>query len=140
MPTSHNGPQPRLLKFPSPSPLSDRKVLIEQMFHSFVNPEDRNFVRFLWFEKNDLTKPIVQYQMNVHLFGATSYPEVANFCLHQTAETHRQDFGNIRSDFLLRDFFVDDGLKSVPKAEQALQLIKDAQAMYTSSRVTAKES
>ena len=95
---------------------------IEQMFHSFyVNPEDRNFLHFLWFENNDLTKPIVQYQMNVHLFGAASSPGVAEFCLHQTAETHRQDFGNITSDFLLRDFYVDDGLKSVPTAEQALQ-------------------
>ena len=28
-----------------------------------------------------------------------------------------------------RDFCVDDGLKSVPTAEQALQLIKDTQAM-----------
>ena len=103
---------------------------IEQMFHSFyVNPEDRNFLRFLWFENNDLTKPIVKYQMNVHLFGAASSPGVANFCLHQTAETHRRDFGNITSDFLLRDFYVDDGLKSVPTAEQALQLIKDAQTM-----------
>ena len=101
---------------------------IEQMFHSFyVNPEDRN-------------KPIVQYQMNVHLFGAASYPVMANFSLHQTAETHRQDFENITSDFLLRDFFVDDGLKSVPRAEQALQLIKDPKAMYTSLRVTAKKS
>lgn len=67
--------------------------------------------------------------MNVHLFGAASSPGVANFCLHQTAETHRQDFANITSDFLLRDLYVDDGLKSVPTAEQALQLIKDAQAM-----------
>ena len=103
---------------------------IEQMFHSlYVNPGDRNFLRFLWFENKDLTKPIVQYQMNVHLFGAASSPRVANFCLHQTAETHRQDFGNITSDFCLRDFYVGDGLKFVSKAEQALQLIKDTQAM-----------
>ena len=100
---------------------------IEQMFHSFyVNHEDGNFLRF---ESNDLTKPIVQYPMDVHLFGAASSPGVANLCLHQTAETHRQDFGNITSDFCLRDFYVGDGLKFVSKAEQALQLIKDTQAM-----------
>ncbi|XP_068716912.1 uncharacterized protein [Montipora capricornis] len=67
--------------------------------------------------------------MNVHLFGAASSPGVANFCLHQTAETHRQQFGNITSDFLLRHFYVDDGLKSVAAAEQTLHLIKDTQAM-----------
>ena len=70
-------------------------------------------MHLLWFEN--------KYQMKVHLFGAASSPGVAEFCLHQTAETHRQDFGNITSDFLLRDFYVDDGLKSVPTAEQALQ-------------------
>ena len=103
---------------------------IEQMFHSFyVTPKDRNFLRFLWFENNDLTKPIVEYRMNVHLFGAASSPGVANFCLHQTAETHRKEFGDIASDFLLRDFYVDDGLKSVPTAQQALQLVNDSQTM-----------
>ena len=103
---------------------------IEQMFHSFyLTPKDRNFLRFLWFENNDLTKPIVEYRMNVHLFGAASSSGVANFCLHQTAETHRKEFGDIASGFLLRDFYVDDGLKSVPTAQQALQLIKDSQTM-----------
>ena len=48
---------------------------IEQMFHSFqINPEDRNFLRFLWFESKDLTGPIVEYRMNVHLLGAASSP------------------------------------------------------------------
>lgn len=103
---------------------------IEQMFHSFyVTPKDRNFLRFLWFENNDLTKRIVEYRMNVHLFGAASSSGVANFCLHQTAETHRKELGDIASGFLLRDFYVDDGLKSVPTAQQALQLIKDSQTM-----------
>ena len=67
--------------------------------------------------------------MNVHLLGAASSPGAAKFCLHQTAQTHRQEFGNITSDFLLRDFYVDEGVKSVPTTERALQLIKDSQAM-----------
>ena len=28
----------------------------------------------VWFENNDLTKPIVEYQINVHLFVAASFP------------------------------------------------------------------
>lgn len=100
------------------------------MFHSFyVNPEDRNFLRFLWFESNDLTWLIVEYRMNVQLFGAASSPGVANVCLHQTAEIHKLEFRNITSNFLLRNFCIDDGLKSVPTAKQALQLIQDSQAM-----------
>ena len=102
------------------------------MFHSFyVNPEDRNFLRFQWFESNNLTWLIVEYRMNVQLFGAASSPGVANFCLHQTAEIHKLEFRNITSNFLLRNFCIDDGLKSVPTAKQALQLIQDSQAMCT---------
>lgn len=109
---------------------------IEQMFHSFyVNPNDRDYLRFLWFENNDLTSQIVEYRMNVHLFGAASSPGLANFCLHQTAEAHRHEFGDNTSDFLLRDFYVDDGLKSVPTVEQAHQLIKRSQAMCASDNL-----
>ena len=31
--------------------------------------------------------------MNVHFFGAASSPGVAAFCLHQRAETLREEFG-----------------------------------------------
>ena len=42
---------------------------IEQMFHSFyVDPEQRDFLRFLWYEDNTPGKRIVEYRMNVHLF------------------------------------------------------------------------
>ena len=44
----------------------------------YVTPKDRNFLRFLWFENIDLTNPIFEYQMNVHLFEAASSPGVAN--------------------------------------------------------------
>ena len=81
------------------------------MFHRFyVTPKDRNFLR-------NLTKPIVEYRMNVHLFVAASSPGAANFCLNQTAETHTEEFRGDASDFLLRDFYVDDGLKSVLAAQ-----------------------
>ena len=73
--------------------------------------------------------------MNVHLFGAASSPGVANFYLHQTEESHRHEFGDNASDFPLRDFYVDDGLKSVPIVEQAHQLIKCSQAMCASDNL-----
>ena len=61
---------------------------IEQMFHSFqVNPEHRDFPRFLWFKDNDLNGQICEYQMNIHLFRAVSLPGIANFGLRATAET-----------------------------------------------------
>ena len=109
---------------------------IEQMFHNFyVNPEHRDFLRFLWFEKNDLSGPIVEYNMDVHLFGAASSPGVANFCLHQTAESNRATYGNPAADFLRKDFYVDDGLKSLPTVSQALKLIKDCQEMCAQDKL-----
>ena len=51
---------------------------IEQMFHSFVVKEGhRNFLRFLWFDRNDPSKEIVEYRMRVHVFGNSPSPAVA---------------------------------------------------------------
>jgi len=87
---------------------------IEQMFQSFhVNPEHRDFLRFLWFKDNDLNGKIYEYRMNVHLFGAVSSPGVANFGLRSTAESGQEQFGQEAANFLQIDFYVDDGLNSL---------------------------
>ena len=58
---------------------------IEQMFHSFsVDPNHRDFLRFLWFENNKPGKPIMEYRMYVHLFGNGPSPAVATFGLRKT--------------------------------------------------------
>lgn len=109
---------------------------VEQMFHSFfVNPDDRDFLRFLWFEGNDLDGQIVEYRMNVHLFGAMSSPGVANYCLQETARVGRQEFGDEAADFLLHDFYVDDGLKSVPTVQDACKLIQQSKAMCAAKKL-----
>ena len=74
---------------------------MEQMFHSFhVTPSHRDFLRFLWFENNDLD----EFRMNVHLFEAVSSPAVANYSLHKTAETGRAEFGDKAANFCARTF------------------------------------
>ena len=53
---------------------------VEQMFHSFfVEPDNRDFIRFLWFKENNLDGLIVEYRMNVHLFGTMYSPGIANY-------------------------------------------------------------
>ena len=77
---------------------------IEQMFHSFhVNHEHRDFLRFLWFNDNDLNGQICEYRMNVHLFGAVSSPGVANFGLRTAAKMGLEQFGLEAADFLKND-------------------------------------
>ena len=40
----------------------------EKMFHSFyVNPQHRDYLRFLWLKDNNLDGQIIEYRMNVHL-------------------------------------------------------------------------
>ena len=107
---------------------------IEQMFHNFaVNPEHRDFLRFLWFKDGDINQPIVEYRMNVHLFGAVSSPGVANFGLMATAKEGSQEFGENARDFLEQEFYVDDGLKSFANPEEAIATIKNAQAICASA-------
>ena len=109
---------------------------IEQMFHSFhVTPSQRDFLRFLWFENNDLGGAISEFRMNVHLFGAVSSPAVANYSLHKTAETGSAEFGDKAADFLCRKFYVDDGLTSVPTISEAIELIEDSQALCASAKL-----
>ncbi len=103
---------------------------VEQMFFQFqVNPEHRNYLRFLWWENGDLNTDPVTYRMKVHLFGAVSSPGCANFGLKRIATDYEDKYGSSVANFIRRDFYVDDGLKSVPTVDDALTLISDAKKM-----------
>ena len=66
--------------------------------------------------------------MNVHLFGAVSSPGCANYGLKQHAkeQSHTHQLG---SQFIARDFYVDDGIISVESAEKAIQIAKEAREL-----------
>ena len=103
---------------------------IEGMFHQVrVNPEHRDLLRFLWWEDNDPSKGLVDYRMTVHLFGTTSSPSCANFALKQTANDFEGEYGEQAAEFIRKDFYVDDGLKSVPTTASAVELVKNVKAM-----------
>ncbi|KAK3727951.1 hypothetical protein QZH41_004895 [Actinostola sp. cb2023] len=109
---------------------------IEQMFYSFhVNPSHRDFLRFLWFEANDPKKPVIEYRMNVHLFGNGPSPAVATFGLRKTAADGEEEFGTEVTKFVHRNFYVDDGLTSLPTAQQAIDLVSGAQAALATSNL-----
>ncbi len=90
-------------------------VDIEQMFYSFfVSTQHRDFLRFFWHKENDPNKEVVEHRMKVHLFGNTSSPAVATTALRLTARTEERNCGTDAREFVERDFYVDDGLKSAP--------------------------
>lgn len=100
---------------------------IEKMFHQFlVPPDERNYLRFLWWEGGDLEKEPQEYRMAVHLFGATSSPGCANFGLKYLAQQHKVNYPSA-SAFIEKNFYVDDGLTSVPSTSEAKELIMQAQ-------------
>ena len=97
---------------------------IEQMFYQFkVNQEHRDFLRFLWWKDGNHKDEVVEYRMNVHLFGAASSPGCANYGLKQTANDNEKEFGEKAADFIRNNFYVDDGLKSVATESEAIDVI-----------------
>ena len=99
---------------------------VEKMFHAFhVQPDDRKFLKFLWWKNGDLSQEPTVYRMNVHLFGAASSPGCANFGLKYLARMNQETLPEA-ARFVKNDFYVDDGLTSVPTTEEAISIIKGA--------------
>ncbi|XP_060081072.1 uncharacterized protein LOC132560423 [Ylistrum balloti] len=67
--------------------------------------------------------------MSVHLFGASSSPGCANFALKQMASDNEEEFGSDIANFIKRDFYVDDGLKSLQTIDMAVDMIKGSKDM-----------
>ena len=103
---------------------------IEAMFYQVKVPvRQRDLLRFLWWENGDTSKDPQVYRMTVHLFGAASSPGCSNFALKTTADDNEAAIGSTAAEFLRRNFYVDDGLKSVASIEEAVELAKDIKEM-----------
>lgn len=96
---------------------------IEQMFHRFrISVTDRNYLRFLWFEDSSMQR-VREYTMAVHLFGATSSLGCATYGLRKVAKDHCKNPMALR--FIPEDFYIDDGLLSLPREQEACTMIAD---------------
>lgn len=103
---------------------------IQKMFYQFmVSPGDRDLLRYLWWQNEDFTSEPVDYRMRVHLFGATSSPGVATYALRKIASDHGSKHSQEASQFVRRDFYVDDGVTSVSSAKCASDLIAETQRL-----------
>ena len=67
--------------------------------------------------------------MCVHLFGASSSPGCASFALKKIASQHEPMYGHIVKEFIHRNFYVDNGLKSVQTVREAIALIDKARQL-----------
>lgn len=106
---------------------------VGQMFHNFlVTRKHRHYLRFLWHEDNDISKPLMDYHMNVHVFGNSPSPAVAAYGLRKAVENAEKDV----QDFIYRNFYVDYGLVSCRTSEEAVDLLNRTQSvLYASGKL-----
>ena len=93
---------------------------IEAMFHQVhILEKERSFLRYLWWEDVNLEK-LIHYEMYVHMFGGTLSPGYCNYTLRRAALGNVLSYSKEATNTLLRIFYVDDKLKSVPSIRDAL--------------------
>ena len=98
---------------------------VEAMFHQVrVTKRDQDTLRFLWWPKGRLEEDPTEYRMTVHLFGGTWSPSCCTYALHRTAKDYAREYSDEARETVLRNFYVDDCLKSVATEEEAIVLTK----------------
>ncbi|XP_028254480.1 uncharacterized protein LOC114430714 [Parambassis ranga] len=109
---------------------------VQQMFYCFVVKEEhRDYLRFLWYKNNDPSKSVCDYRMKVHVFGNSPSPAVAIYCMRRAAEEGEKEHGFDAKQFIVRHFYVDDGLASSPTQKEAVDILTEAQKMLAESNL-----
>lgn len=75
------------------------------------------------------------FHMRVHLFGAASSPECANFGFKHVAAQGESKFSEAAVKFMQRNFYVDDGLGSEDSEQEAIQLVKEARELCDTGKL-----
>ena len=95
---------------------------IKTMFFQVrVIEKDQPSLIFLWRGPNRDRPPDV-YQMQAIISGAKSSPTSSNYCLKRTAIDNQTTSSEETISTVLRDFYMDDLLKSLPSEDETAQL------------------
>ncbi len=99
------------------------------MYHQFhVDESDRDFLRFFLWKDGNINQPIYEFRMKVHLFDAASSSGCANYGLKHLA-TENSELYPLGSQFVLKNFYVDDGVISVEGVDQAIKVANEARKL-----------
>lgn len=103
---------------------------IEKMFYQVGVPQEHaDFLRFLWFPNGDVNAEPIDYRLKVHVFGAVSSPSCANYALRKTAMDNESDFSKAATETVIKDFYVDDMVKSMDDALHASCLVREVRQL-----------
>lgn len=69
----------------------------------------------------------MEYRICVHVFGNSPSPTVATYGLRRTAENAESTYGSDVRSFVEHNFYVDDGLISLPSTQEIVSLMKRTQ-------------
>ncbi|XP_077972264.1 uncharacterized protein LOC144427252 [Styela clava] len=108
---------------------------VEAMFHQVrVTPQNTDALRLLWWDDEDISNEPVPHRMRVHIFGTTSSPFCAAFCLKQTVVK----FGNKNkpriSEIVNEDFYVDDCLTTAESVDEGIEIFKELIQLMSKGR------
>jgi hypothetical protein len=99
---------------------------VEAMFHQVrVCRDDQDVLRFLWWPEGRLGDQPASYRMTVHLFGGTWSPSCCTYALQRTVEDYGRQYSALARETVLRNFYVDDCLKSVTTEQEAVDLVRE---------------
>ncbi|GAA6085465.1 uncharacterized protein LOC121911178 [Tachysurus ichikawai] len=99
-----------------------------------VSPQHVNFLRFLWWPNVDITQPLKEYRMVVHIFGAMSSATSASYALRRTTEDNKGCFSAETTRTVKNNFNVDDLLKAVDSENHAIKLCKELRLLCATGR------
>ena len=107
---------------------------IEFMYHQVLVDQDRKYLKFLWWPSGNTNLPPAKYCMKVHVFGAESLPACVTYALQQTAIDNEFLFLQDVIATVLENFYMDDRLKSVDSAEEAIRMSDELSLCYPYGR------
>ena len=98
---------------------------IETMSYQVRIPKcQRSMLQFLQWEGSNFKNQTSDHQSCVHVTGCASSPSCCNYALKRTAIDNEFQFVPEAAKTLMKNFYVDNLLKSTPDAQSAISLIK----------------
>ena len=94
------------------------------LYQVWVNSDNADALRFLWFKNiNSNGKPDT-YQMLVHIFGWKDSPYCVNYTVRRTASDCGRKFAGTVADSVKKSFYINDLVKSAETEKQEVSVLQ----------------